>query len=194
MEIADNLLFEKVRSILEQARKQVATIANLAMVHSYFEIGRTIVEEEQNGKWRATYGKKTLQGLSLKLTAQFGRGFSVDNLQNMRQFFLCYSKYETVFRIFQNDDNQIDKSEMASQTNLNVFQLSWSHYLILMRIENREERSFYEIEAKEQNWSISQLKRQYHSSLYERLALSKNKEEVKKLVQQGPLEIKHYEF
>lgn len=194
MEIADNLLFEKVRSILEQARKQVAQVANLAMVHSYFEIGRTIVEEEQNGKWRATYGKKTLQGLSLKLTAQFGRGFSVDNLQNMRQFFLCYSKYETVFRIFQNDDNQIDKSEMASQTNLNVFQLSWSHYLILMRIENSEERSFYEIEAKEQNWSISQLKRQYHSSLYERLALSKNKEEVKKLSQQGQVIEKPEDF
>ena len=181
MEIADNLLFEKVRSILEQARKQVATIANLAMVHSYFEIGRTIVEEEQNGKLRATYGKKTLQELSIKLTEQFGRGFSVDNLQNMRQFYLCYSKYETVFRIFQDNENQTDKR----QNNLSVFQLSWSHYLILMRIENSEVRSFYEIEAKEQNWSISQLKRQYHSSLYERLALSRNKEEVKKLASQG---------
>lgn len=190
MEIADNLLFEKVRSILEQARKQVATIANLAMVHSYFEIGRTIVEEEQNGKLRATYGKKTLQELSIKLTEQFGRGFSVDNLQNMRQFYLCYSKYETVFSIFQDNENQTDKQ----QNNLSVFQLSWSHYLILMRIENSEERSFYEIEAKEQNWSISQLKRQYHSSLYERLALSRNKEEVKKLAQQGQVIEKPEDF
>jgi predicted nuclease of restriction endonuclease-like (RecB) superfamily len=162
--IQDNQLFLKIAELIELARKKVATTVNLAMVHTYFEIGRMIVEDEQQGKTRANYGKHTLKELSKRLADKFGKGFSVDNLQNMRQFYLTYSIYETASR---------------------KFNLSWSHYLILMRIENKEERRFYEIETAACNWSLKQLNRQYHSSLYERLALSSDKEEVMKLAKHG---------
>lgn len=106
----------------------------------------------------------------------------VDNLQNMRRFYLAFSIYETPSRKLQNNDKQ-------SNNQFYDFTLSWSHYLILMRIENPAERNFYEIEASQQNWSEPQLKRQYHSSLYERLALSRNKGEVMKLANEGQIEI-----
>jgi hypothetical protein len=118
--------------LIEAARQKVATTVNLAMVYTYFEVGRTIIEDEQEGKARAGYGKQVLKDLSKRLTEKFGQGFSVDNLQNMRQFYLAYSIYETASR---------------------KFILSWSHYLILTRIKNVNERSFYEIECAAQNWS-----------------------------------------
>jgi predicted nuclease of restriction endonuclease-like (RecB) superfamily len=160
----DTLLYNKIVALIEAARQKVATTVNLAMVYTYFEVGRTIIEDEQEGKTRAGYGKQVLKDLSKRLTEKFGQGFSVDNLQNMRQFYLAYSIYETPSR---------------------KFILSWSHYLILMRIKNLNERSFYEIECAAQNWSVKQLTRQYHSSLYERLALSRDKEEVLKLSTHG---------
>ena len=138
------------------------------MVYTYYEIGRYIVEDEQNGQNRAEYGKSVLKKLSAYLTPKFGKGFSVDNLQNMRNFYLCYSKYETLSRN-------------------SVFTLSWSHYLKLMRISNPEERRFYEIEATENKWSLRELERQFNSSLYERLALSRNKDEVLQLSRQGQI-------
>lgn len=119
------------------------------MTLTYFEIGRLIVEHEQQGMERAEYGKAVLKELSQRLTQKLGKGFSVDNLQNMRQFYLTYSIYETVSR---------------------NFKLSWSHYLKLIRIENLEERKFYEIESIQNNWSLRELRRQFDSSLYERLA------------------------
>jgi predicted nuclease of restriction endonuclease-like (RecB) superfamily len=196
MDISNDNLFEKISAILEQARKQVATVANLAMVHSYFEIGRTIVEDEQDGNLRATYGKKTLKELSKKLNHQFGKGFSVENLERMRYFYKTYqsSISSTLFTKFENIDIQDIKFIIKPEDNLPTFHLSWSHYLILMRIENPEERKFYEIEAKAQNWSVAQLKRQFHTSLYERLALSRNKEEVLKLSQQGHVIEKPVDF
>ena len=157
-------LFQKIAEIIEQARQTVAQTANLAMLHTYFEIGRMIVEDEQQGHARAAYGKQTLRELSERLTERFGKGFSVDNLQNMRQFYAIFSKYETLSR---------------------KFRLSWSHYLVLMRIQNPDERSFYEIESAQNQWSLATLKRQYDSSLYERLALSRDKEAVKKLAAKG---------
>jgi predicted nuclease of restriction endonuclease-like (RecB) superfamily len=157
-------LFNKIAQLIENARRKVATAANLAMVYTYFDIGKMIVEDEQQGKIRAIYGKQTLKELSLRLTEKFGQGFSVDNLQNMRQFYLTYSIYETASR---------------------KFILSWSHYLVLMKIDNPSERSFYEIESAANNWSLKHLKRNYHSSLYERLALSRNKDEVLKLATHG---------
>lgn len=137
---------------------------NTTMVRTYFEIGRIIVENEQNGKSRAEYGKETLKNLSERLTKDFGKGFSVENLDRMRFFYRTYSNSSTV---------------------LTNFELSWSHYLFLMRIENMEERKFYEIECKNSNWSLRELRRQFDSALYERLALSKNKESVKQLSQKG---------
>jgi len=194
-EIKITQLYDKVAELIVLARTKVATTANLTMVHTYFEVGRMIVEDEQQGKERAAYGKTVLKKLSEKLTERFSKGFSVDNLQNMRQFFMVYADraiYEKPSRKLQttnSEDNNVnfEISENISKSTMNLpkFKLSWSHYVVLMRIENKNERSFYEIEAINQNWSEPILKRQYHSSLYERLALSRNKEEVMKLATEG---------
>ena len=148
-------LYNKIASILEESRKFVASTVNTAMVQTYFEIGRLIVEDEQHGNIRAEYGKETLKKLSEKLTVNYGKGFSVTNLKQMRDFYLTYQIRQTVS---------------------DQFTLSYSHYLFLMRIDNPDERNFYEIEAKSSNWSIRELKRQFDSALYERLSLSKDKE------------------
>lgn len=173
----NNSLSGKIIEILNKARQQVVQSVNRAMVYAYYEVGRMIVEEEQNGKERAEYGKQILKELSEELTAEFGKGFSVDNLENMRKFFLTYSqsldkeseKSETVFRIFETPN----------------FQLSWSHYLKLIRIDDKAERSFYEIEAKENNWSLRELKRQCDSALYQRLMLSRDKKGILALAEKG---------
>ena len=167
-QISDNSLYNKISSILEESRKFVATTVNTAMVQTYFEIGRLIVEEEQHGNVRAEYGKETLKNLSIKLTANYGKGFSQRNLEQMRQFYLVYS-------------TQIPQTPSAK------FSLSYSHYLFLMRIDNPEERKFYEIESSQNNWSLRELKRQFDSDLYERLSLSKDKEKVKSLAIQGQI-------
>jgi predicted nuclease of restriction endonuclease-like (RecB) superfamily len=177
-----DILFNKVIQIVELARMQVITAVNLAMVHSYFEIGKMIVEEEQEGKDRAKYGKFVLKALSKRLTEQLGKGFSEQNLRNMRQFFLKFADRDISIR--QKASGELEKS---NSTFFNSFNLGWSHYLVLMRIENISERNFYEIEAHKNNWSEPQLKRQYHSSLYERLALSRDKEQVLKLAEQGQI-------
>jgi hypothetical protein len=124
-----------------------------------FEIGRIIIEEEQQGKERADYGKQILKGLSKKINYCFGKGFSVDNLDNMRRFYLSYSTSETVSRNFNTPD----------------FQLSWTHYLFLIKIDNISERKVYEIEAINNNWSVKELQRQFNSALFESLVFSKNK-------------------
>lgn len=157
-------LYSQISAILSESRKYVVNTVNTAMVKTYFEIGRLIVENEQNGKNRAEYGKETLKNLSERLTKDFGKGFSVENLDRMRFFYRTYSNSSTV---------------------LTNFELSWSHYLFLMRIDNPEERKFYEIESKKSNWSLRELRRQFDSALYERLALSKDKESVKELSQKG---------
>ena len=170
-----DVLASRIEALITEARTKVVSFVNTAMVYTYYEIGRMIVEDEQGGDERAEYGKKTLQKVSKRLTDKLGKGFSVDNLQNMRNFFLSYSKYETLSRI---------SSEEHSTPQ---FTLSWSHYLKLMRIENLEERRFYEIEATNNNWSLRELERQFNSSLYERLALSRNKEQILELSQKGQI-------
>jgi predicted nuclease of restriction endonuclease-like (RecB) superfamily len=134
------------------------------MVQTYFDIGKVIVEEEQGGEERAKYGKYILKELSERLTKEFGKGFSQRNLEQMRQFYLNYSKAQTLSA---------------------EFKLSWSHYIKLMRIDNEQERKFYEIEAIENQWSLRELQRQYDSALYERLVLSRDKQGVKKLSEKG---------
>ncbi|MCA6422440.1 MAG: DUF1016 family protein [Flavobacterium sp.] len=187
MSTIENPLYTKVAELLEQARKQVVTAVNLAMVHTYFEIGRTIVEDEQQGEARAEYGKKVLKELSVKLKERFGKGYSVENLDRMRYFYKSYqpSISSTVLTKLEGTEKQIIVKQQKPSSETISFTLSWSHYLVLMRIDNLQERRFYEIEATEQNWSLAQLNRQYHSSLYERLALSRNKEDVLKLNEQG---------
>ncbi len=159
-------LYDKIARLLEAARQQAVRTVNQTMVLTYFEIGRMIVEYEQQGQERAAYGKQVLKELSQKLTQQFGKGFSVENLDRMRYFYKIYSI-------------------KISSAPLTKFTLSWSHYLLLMRIVNEGERNFYEIEAHNNGWSLRELERQHDSALYERLALSRDKEGVKELSAQG---------
>lgn len=168
-----------IADVLARARKSAKTAVNLSMVYAYFEIGRRIVEEEQHGASRAAYGTQLLKDLSSYLTQNFGKGFSVGNLKNIRQFYKVYSEDqigETVFSQF---------TKLPSVSTGRKFCLSWSHDLVLMRIGNIEERHFYEIESVKNDWSLSELKRQYNSSLYERLALSKDKTQVYRLAREG---------
>ncbi|SKB80121.1 Predicted nuclease of restriction endonuclease-like (RecB) superfamily, DUF1016 family [Soonwooa buanensis] len=201
-----NQLIDKVSALLEIARKRVASTVNQTMVYTYFEIGRMIVEEEQNGEARAEYGKGLLKELSVHLTERFGRGFSVENLDRMRFFYKTYSK-PISSTLLTNSENPIPQTLSAQSENqigqtlsgdfevvenkpftseLN-FNLSWSHYLKLMRIDDRNERSFYEIEAFKNNWSLRELQRQYDSGLFARLSLSKNKDEVLALSEKGQI-------
>lgn len=177
----DKTFLESISNILSIARKNAKTAVNLSMVYAYFEIGRMIVEEEQHGDNRAAYGKYLLQTLSDYLTKQFGKGFSVTNLKQMRQFYLIYGNDQIGQRVSDQFAN------LPSVSTGRKFFLSWSHYLKLMRISNMDERHFYEIEAAKNDWSLSQLQRQYDSALYERLALSTDKENVYRLAMEGQL-------
>ena len=170
---------ENVSEVLAQARKNAKTAVNLAMVYAYYEIGRMIVEEEQNGQNRAAYGKQILQELSKYLSEKYGKGYSAENLKLMRRFYNVYLHDqigETVFTQFEN---------LPAVSTGRKFYLSWSHYLKLMRIDNIDERHFYEIESVKNDWSLAELKRQYGSSLYERLALSTDKDKVYRLALEG---------
>ena len=171
--------FQSISNILEEARKNAKTAVNLSMVYAYYEIGRKIVEEEQNGENRAAYGKQLLKELSKFLTQKHGKGYSAENLKLMRRFYMVYSRDqigETVFTQFEN---------LPAVSTGRKFFLSWSHYLKLMRIDNIEERHFYVIEDVKNDWSLSELKRQCNSALYERLALSTDKEKVYRLALEG---------
>ena len=159
-------IYQEIHDLLHNARQNIISNVNSTMTKTDFLIGKRIVEEEQDGNKRAEYGKKLIKTLSEKLTKEFGKGFSETNLEQMRKFFKVYG---------------------ISQTLSEEFQLSWSHYLILMRIEDINARNFYEIEAFENNWSLRELKRQVNSSLYERLVLSKDKEKVKELAVKGQI-------
>ena len=170
---------ENVSEVLAQARKNAKTAVNLAMVYAYYEIGRMIVEEEQHGQNRAAYGKQILQELSQYLNVKFGKGFSTTNLKQMRQFYTIYSQDQ----ISQTLSDQFKNLPAVSTGR--KFYLSWSHYLKLMRIDNIDERHFYEIESIKNDWSLAELKRQYGSSLYERLALSTDKDKIYRLALEG---------
>ena len=190
-------LFDKIVSLIEQARARVATAVNTAEVYTKFHIGQFIIENEQGGLERAAYGKAVLKDLSLKLTKRFGNGWSVENLTLFRKFYLTYSSHsngETKIVNSVCEIGEVEKGKPCLSNSTIVrsaidttpsFRLSWSHYLILMRIKDEKARSFYEIECTQQNWSVRQLQRQYNSSLYERLALSRNKAEVIRLATEG---------
>ena len=174
--------YADIANLLEQARRHTQQATNMAMVYTYYEIGRRIVEEQQNGNERAEYGKQILKELSAYLTSRFGRGFSEDNLGNMRKFYLLYS----ADRISETASRKLDEENRLPVTAAGrKFFLSWSHYLKLMRISNPDERHFYEIEAARNDWSLSELNRQTESALYERLALSRDKEGVMSLAAEG---------
>lgn len=188
--LQNKVIFQQVAELLQNARQQVLRTVNSTMTITYFEIGRIIVEEEQNGKDRAEYGKQLLKDLSKQLTKEFGRGFSIDNLENMRKLFLTFSKSETLSRILQIQKEQTVSAEFNKvdyQTLSSFFKLTFSHYIFLMRIEDEKERRFYKIESEKHNWSVRELKRQYDTALYTRLALSRDKEGILKLSEQGQI-------
>ena len=186
-------LADKIENLVTEARKKVASVANTAQVYTYYEIGRYIIEDEQGGKVRAEYGKGILKRVSERLTKRLGKGWSVDTLENARNFYNIYAKSEPVGR---KSDVPIEKSEPVArilgttenrnQWSLNQrFTLPWSHYQILTHVKDFNARSFYEIEAFKQQWSKRQLQRQIGSGLYERLALSRDKDEVMRLAMEG---------
>lgn len=186
-------LFYAISHLIDESRRQVAKAVNTAMVYTYYSVGQYIVEFEQGGKVRAAYGKEVLKRLSARLTEQYGKGWSEDNLENCRKLFLNYSITEPVVRKLNQEtisepavrksDQEINSEPVAR--NIHTFLLPWTHYLILMRVKNLQARKFYEIEAYNQQWSKRQLQRQIASSLYERLALSRDKDEVMRLANEG---------
>lgn len=163
--IKSNNLYSEIALLINEARKQVATQVNTALLYTYWNIGKLIIEDEQDQQHRAEYGKQTLKELSKRLTADYGKGFSRANLQWMRLLYIKYPKCQT----------------LSSK-------LCWSHYCELLTIEDNNKRSFYEQECLNSGWSFRELKRQIDSSLYERLLLSDgqaNKQKVLQLALKG---------
>ena len=158
-------MIQEIKDVILSSRKKVAYEVNNTMLYAYWNVGRIIVENEQNGNIKAEYGKQIMKELSKELRKILGSGFSVSNLFNMRKLYITYPKFQTVSG-----------------------KLSWSHYCELLSIENVDERNFYEKECLNSNWSVRELKRQLETSLFERLLLSegkKNKEKVYELSKDG---------
>lgn len=177
----DMYLFTHISQLIEQSRTYVKKAVNTAMVKTYFDIGRYIVEFEQDGLRRASYGTALLKELSLQLTQKYGKGWSEETLKKCRRFYLVYSTQNTIQQSNMNLVYTVDQIQDIKDK----FCLSWNHYQVLMRVENPDARKFYEIEAKSQDWSVRQLNRQVGSSLYERLVLSRDKNEVMRLAYEG---------
>lgn len=153
-EIVDLQFYSQIRDILSAARNKVYSAANFAMVEAYWHIGKSIVEK-QGGETRAEYGAGLIAELAARMTADFGKGFTATNLKYMRQFYIAFPIRHTLRD-----------------------RLSWSHYRLLMRVENEQARQFYLDECAKSVWSTRQLERQINSFFYERLLSSQNKDKV----------------
>jgi predicted nuclease of restriction endonuclease-like (RecB) superfamily len=193
-------IYERIRQILESARTRVARSVNSAQVVAHWLIGREIVEEEQQGKGRADYGKKLIEGLSRRITRDFGPGYSVQNLFYMKQFYLTYSELLEPEPILHALRGQSGKNEPATILHAARGEsdpteswrpgrfhpnLSWTHYRTLLRVDGEPARAFYEIEALNNNWTGRELERQINSLLYERLAKSRDKAGLLRLATKG---------
>jgi len=150
-----NRLVSDIGSLLEQGRRQAVSALNTAITLTYWHIGKRVVEFEQKGKTKAEYGTKLIEMLSNDLKQKYGRGFSVDNLENMRRFYILFKNSETLSR-----------------------KLSWSHYVALLKVNNEPALQFYLTHAETENWGTRELDRNINSLLYERTALSKDKKAV----------------
>ncbi len=183
-----NKLYLSIKAVIDDARKNVNRAVNSAMVKAYWNIGRLIVEEEQNGAERAEYGKYLIKDLSRQLTAEFGRGFNTSNLKRMRQFYRLFEIRSTVpsesekgaaVRHLSEKNGAPVRHQSNETTRLPIDPtLSWTHYKLLIRVENPLAMEWYMREAAEQNWSTRALERQIHSLYYERLLASQEKKIV----------------
>ena len=153
--ISKTSFYSDIRRILQSARNRAYTAVNTAMVDAYWHIGKRIVEEEQQGENRAKYGQELIKNLSIELNSEFGKGFSVANLKNFRQFYLTFTRDKKSYTL--------------------CSQLSWSHIRLIMRIDNKQARTWYLAESKAENWSVRQLQRHINTSYYERLLSSADK-------------------
>lgn len=193
-------LFDRVVTILEQARTNVVRTINNNMVLAYWLIGREIVQEIQGGEERAEYGKQLIEQLSEQLTEKYGRGFSSTNLRYFRTFFTVYSDRKPIIRHIQCGESDssknrhtqggvLDDLSMAVEKSNRELgfspNLGWSHYRLLMGVDNRNERLFYELEADKEGWDIKHLKRQIHTFLFARLLKSSDKAGVMELTRKG---------
>ncbi|MFC4996032.1 DUF1016 N-terminal domain-containing protein [Rubritalea tangerina] len=169
----DNTFFTEIRQILAKARTQVAQTVNTAMVEAYWQIGKRIVEEEQGGDSKAKYGTQLLQNLSTHLTEEFGKGFSLANLKNMRQFYRSCPEKGIRYTL---------SSE-----------LSWSHNCVIMREENESAREYYLTQSKQHNWSVRELKRQLETQTTNAYFLQKAQKLILKKVNL-PLKNQHATF
>lgn len=173
----DNALFAQIKNVLDETRRQVARSVNTTIVKAYWQVGKYIVEYEQQGKGRAEYGKGVITNLSKRLTMEYGGGFSVPNIKLMRQFYLYYPKGYSVSS-----------------------QLTWTHWRALLRVQNEVAREYYIQECTAANWSVRQLARQINTMYYERMLASRDKEAVKTEIEQTaprtlqPREIIHDPF
>jgi predicted nuclease of restriction endonuclease-like (RecB) superfamily len=187
-------LFKNIKTLVVQSQQAVYAFANTTITETYFHVGRMIVEHEQQGSARADYAKTTLITLSAKLNAEFGKGYSVDTLENMRRFYLVY-KDEYFMHLEKNTKSEppvrklniINKTKSEPLVRKSIFILQWTHYLLLMRIDDVNERKFYEIETANEKWTKRELHRNYDSALYERLVMSRNKQKVKELSKKGQI-------
>jgi len=178
-------LFENIKTIIAETQHYIVRNVNAAMILAYFQIGKMIVEDEQHGNQRAEYAKETLIYLSDELNKEFGKGYSVSNLEYMRNFYITYQ--HRISQTVSGKFAQLLKSQTLSGKSPIPFQLGWSQYVLLLKIKNEDERNFYEIEAAANNWSVRELQRQYNSALFERLALSKDKNGIKQLATKGQI-------
>lgn len=177
-------VYDRIRKIIDSARARIAATVNFEMVQAYWLVGREMVEEEQRGSKRAKYGTSLIEEFSRRLTAEYGKGWSPSQLWHLRQFFLE----------FQDRCFKISHTACATSGFLHTLraELSWSHYRLLMRVDDPRTRSFYEVECAKSHWSTRELERQIAALLYERLALSKDKKAVRHLAKKGQ-EIQKYE-
>ena len=184
----------EIKEILSNARKRAYSAVNSAMVEAYWNIGKRIVEEEQDGKERAIYGKEIIKNISEELTKEFGKGFSTTNIRYFRQFYILYPNAirHSVSDKSQNNQNQILKT--ISNDYLYLQKLSWTHIRQILKIQSKDAQQWYLKEAAEQNWSVRTLDRNISTLYYQRLLSSHEKESVQKEMKQNTQEFQHESF
>lgn len=180
------ILCQKAVDLIDRARNTAIREVNLVQLLTYYTLGKWIVEVQQGGSGRAKYGKRVLETLSDALNHAFGKGYSVSTLTNIRKFYEIYKNRISAPMV--TDFSEPNSQPLVTKFGNDVpFRLSWTHYLILMRIQNEEERDFYERLAIQENWGKRELSRQYGSSLYERMLIGKDKQQILRLSKKGRL-------